>query len=154
MKRLFLIICFLLFSQSAWAAWTIDAAKVSRYKNYLYWSATLTSDGNALTATNLLAESGLSGLLSSIRGSSLMVCYVLPGTGAVIPNTTINITITNEFDAELWSDTGMSQNAGTWHKLYEDLGPYPPIVSELNIALNDIGDAGDQVTVYFLCWVE
>ena len=88
------------------------------------------------------------------QGETLMLMKVSPGTGSVIPNTTINITLTdNEGDA-VWADTGISKDAISWHDMSEDIAAYIPVLGKLYLTLNDIGDSGDQVTLYFICWRE
>ena len=83
-----------------------------------------------------------------------MLLKVSPGTGAVIPNTTIDITLADEEGDTIWSDTAISKDAVTWHTLSSTIGAYPPITGKLYLALNDIGDSGDQVTLYFITWRE
>jgi len=54
----------------------------------------------------------------------------------------------------MWSDTGISKDAITWHSLSDDINMYLPILDKFYLTVNDIGDAGDQVTLYFHCWIE
>jgi hypothetical protein len=110
-----------------------------------------TSNGSALTATDLVAL-----MPDSIKDVEqvLMKMKVVPGTTTVAPDTTIDVTLTDEEGDTLWADTGISNVANSWHTLSADIAIYPPIFSELNLALNDIGDSGDQVTLYFISWIE
>ena len=65
------------------------------------------------------------------------------------------VTITNENGQTLYAETGFSKDAPTaGNDMSVDYGQYPPIYSRMYLAINDIGDAGDEVTLYFFCWVE
>lgn len=149
------IILMIFSSGSAMAAWTITPAKVTKAGHYLKWSVTLTSDGAALSATDLLAHANMpSRLLRDIQGETLMLMKVSPGTGGVIPNTTINVTLSDDEEDALFTETGVSKDAISWHDLSSDIGAFPPITGKLYLTLNDIGDSGDQVTLYFITWLE
>lgn len=141
----------LTFASTAFATWDIDVSSPSSAGDYVYFNALCTSDGSQLTATNLMSSTNMP-FPNLVKGGSLMWVYVVPGTTTVAPDTTIDITLTNDFDAELWADTGISNTTNSWHQAWEDMGSYPPILTKLNLALNDIGTAGDQVTIYFVLW--
>ena len=155
MKKIIMtLVLFMVFCTQAFGAWTLSvdyAKKVTPANNYIVVKVIGTSDGSALSATDIMA---LIGSTSSITDGSMIFLYVDPGTGGVAPNNTINITLTNNFDQELWAQTGISYTAGSWHKLWEDIGSFPPLLDQLKLAINDIGDSGDQVTLYFYIWRE
>ena len=132
-------------------AWTLAVSKVSQTRHYLKWKVVCTSDGSSMSATDLVAL-----MPDNLKNKeqALMKLKVSPGTGGVIPDTTINITLTDDEGDSLWADTDISKDAVTWHTLSKDVGIYIPIFSKLYLAFNDIGTAGDQVTLYFISWME
>jgi len=148
---LWAIMAFMAFSVPAFAAWDVEVSSIRTADRKCYFSVTFTSDGTDPAAIDLLDEITFTG---TVKGSLLQFMYVDPGTAAVAPDTTIDITVTDQNGYELWSDTGISNTAGSWHQMWGDLGDYPPILSELNIDFNDIGSDGDQVTLYFICILE
>ena len=156
MKKAILLASLILVAMAgpAFGAWTLTASVEQINDNYLHWKIVCTSDGNALSATDVLTLSPVKGFLGDLKGSSLMTMYVSPGTGAVIPNGTVDITLSNHNQRALWADTAISKDAGSWHKLWDDIGIFPPVSDKLYLTVNDIGDAGDQVTLEFLSWVE
>lgn len=156
MKKFILAAILVLFlASTANAAWSFRFGQHRMAKNYIKWFVILTSDTNALTAVDLLARPELGRRLKSmIQGASLMLMKVVPGTGSAKPTTTIDIQLEDEENHDLWAKTGISANGMTWHKLWEDIGSYPPILTELNVVINDIGGSGDEVTLYFICWIE
>ena len=106
-----------------------------------------------MSATDLVALAHTA-KINSLQGSSLMAMKVSPGTGGVIPDTTINVTLTDEEDDAVFTMTGASKDAISWHDLSTDIGMYPTVFDKLSLAINDIGASGDQVTLYFICWIE
>ena len=132
--------------------------------------ATSTANSRAGTAVDITAAAGggthtltFSGellrqitdgnLKKLIQGSTLMEMKVVPGTGSVIPDTTINLDIEDRDNSNLWSKTAMSKDAESRHKLWEDIGTFLPVMDKLYLVLNDIGTAGDQVTLHFMAWI-
>ena len=152
-KLLLLTVAFVLMMISmAWADWTLTVSEVSQTQHYIKWKVVCTSDGEALSATDmldLLPES-----LRFVQGETLMSMKVSPGTGAVIPNATIDITLSDAESDALWTDTTISKDAISWHDMSKDLPNYIPVLGALYLTMNDIGDAGDQVTLYFTSWRE
>jgi hypothetical protein len=157
MKRIltFLTIlsCMVFMASSAFAAWTITISSVRKSDNYVWFDALCTSDGSALTAVDILSSTYM-GYAKDVQGSTLMLLYVSPGTVGVAPDNTFDVTLTDDLGATIWADTAISNVTGSWHKMYEDLGPFPPILDELNLAISDIGTSGDQVTLRFILWAE
>lgn len=129
------------------AAWTYPMSTVRKTDNYIYFSVTFTSDGTDPAAIDILSAANN----NLIKGTSLRLMLVDPGTTTVAPDTTIDITITDQNGYELWSDTGISNTEDSWHQMWEDIGDYLPILDKLYIDFNDIGSDGDQVTLYFIC---
>lgn len=132
-------------------AWTLAVSKVSQTRHYLKWKVVCTSDGGALSATDLVA---LMPADLSRQEQALMKMKVVPGTGGVAPDTTIDITLTDDEGNSLWADTDISKDSATWHTLSADIGIHLPVFSKLYLAVNDIGTTGDQVTLYFISWME
>lgn len=152
------LLAVLFFASTALATWSFSVTKVARAGHYLYWKVVCTSDGNALTATNLLSTAAPVSidpqLMGKLQGSSMLIMDVIPGTGGVIPNATINVTWSNSL-VIVYTHDAFSKDADTpGNLLSEDYNQFPPILKELNLAINDIGDAGDQVTLAVLCWIE
>ena len=158
MKKLFasiIVIFALLVGSQAMATWTLTPALVAQAGHYVKWSLTCTSNASALSATDILAVSGMPPrLLKLISGSTLMLMKVYPGESSVIPDTTINIILSDDEADALYTKTAISKDAISWHDLSSDIDAYPPITGSLYLTLNDIGSAGDQVTLYFICWRE
>jgi len=156
-KRLLAAIIILLvlgFAGEAFATWTLTPSMVSKTKNYILWKVVCTSDAGALTATDLVAKMS-DDMKRLVMGSTQMVMTVSPGTDTVIPNTTIDVTLSNEQGTAIFVHTGYSKDVDTTGILLsEDFGAYPTVFRLYYLTLNDIGDAGDQVTLYFLCWIE
>ena len=155
MKKLFILITafVLLIASQAWADWTLRLSSVSESQHYIKWKVVCTSDGSALSATNLLALPGAR-LLRIGQGETLMFMKVSPGTGSIIPNTTINITLSDAEQDALWTETAIAEDAVSWHDMSDDLPNYIPVLGALYLTLSDIGTAGDQVTLYFISWRE
>jgi len=160
MRRLAVLlatILVLVFTIPAYAAWHIQSSTVFRGSRYIKVKITCISDGNALTAYDLLSNYPDKGL---VQGATGYLLKVVPGTGDVIPNTTIDITLGDDEGSTLWSDTTISKDATTWHPLYLSTngstvgGPFPPITGKLYLTLNDIGDSGDTITLYLIVWRE
>lgn len=137
----------------AWATWTITPSIVSQAGHYLKWKVVLTSDGSALSATDLLAQMSAR-MVRQLQGETLMSMKVSPGTGGVIPNTTINVTLSDDEQDALFTMTGASKDAISWHDLSNSINMYPPVTGLLYLTVNDVGDSGDQVTLYFIMWME
>ena len=155
MKKLLLltIALVLLLASSAWADWTLVVSGVSEAGHYMKWKVVCTSDGDALSATNMLALPGAR-LLRVGQGETLMLLKVSPGTGAVIPDNTIDIILSDAEQDALWTETTISKDAISWHDMSDDIDAYIPVLGPLYLTLNDIGTAGDQVTLYFISWRE
>lgn len=155
-KTLWMITLFslLLFaSTQAMAGWTVTSSKVSEAGHYFKWKVVCTCDGNAYSATDLLASMG-SRLLKKVQGETLMLLKVSPGTAGVIPDTTINIILSDEESDALWTETAISKDAISWHDLSSDINAFIPVTGKLYLTVNDIGTSGDQVTLYFITWRE
>lgn len=164
MKRLIALIfvCVMMIASNSWAAWTVTSSKISKAGHYYKFKTILTSDGSSLTATDMLTSNTAteavvtmpSDVRQAIMGQTMMYMKVVPGTGGVVPNTTLDISILDDEGDALWADTGITQSANSWHKLYEDISDRPAIFEKLYLTFNDIGDSGDQITLYFIIWVE
>jgi len=158
MKRLLIIFLILgvLFGTSTFASagWTLTPTILEQADHLLTWQVVCTSDGNALTATDIMASMG-DRLKAKVGGSLAMIMSVVPGTAGVIPNTTIDVTLSDANGYTLYAHTSISKDANTYGlDLSEDYKQYLPIFGQFKLALNDIGDSGDQVTLVFYCWKE
>lgn len=137
----------------AMAAWTLTPSMLHSAGKLIKWRVVCTSDGDALTATDLIALMG-NQMKFKVSGSILTVMNVYPGAGAVIPNTTINVTLTNDEGRTVYAATAFSKDAVTaGNDLSEDYSWYIPVYGYLGLALNDIGDSGDQVTLEFEAYI-
>jgi len=159
MKKIFIgllmMLVFVLFNSGCFAAdWGLKVSKVAQAKHYLLWKVVCTSNGSALSATDLVALMEPS-LKSEVQGSTLMVLKVSPGTGSVIPDTTIDITLADAQGTTIFTHAGYSKDAETTGiNLGEDYGAYPTVYDKFYLTLSDIGTAADQVTLYFEAWIE
>ena len=155
MRKIFLSLIIVLFlAGNSWATWTLTPTLISKAGHYMQWKVVCTSDGNALSATDLVASMP-ENLKRIVQGASLMVMTVSPGTGSVAPDTTIDITLSNAQGIAIFVHTGYSNTADTTGiSLAEDFNQYLTVFGLFYLALNDIGTTGDQVTLYFDCWIE
>jgi hypothetical protein len=156
MKKLFIVMSLfacLAFVPTAMAAWTLSVAEVVQAEHYIKWSVTCTSDGNALSATDLVALMPRQ-VFNKVQGETLMAMKISPGSGGVAPDTTINVTLSDDEGDALYTTTGNSYTAISWHDLSDDISIFLPIFGVFNLAINDIGTSGDQVTLYFISWME
>lgn len=154
MKRLVaLVLIAVLFASPAMAAWTLKVSTVSYAKNYVVWKVVCTSDGNALSSTDLIGRMTDQKLKDLVIGSTAMIMTVSPGSGGVAPDTTINVTL-SDGHRDYFVDTGISNTADSFNDLSQDFNAYLPVYPLFKLALNDIGTSGDQVTLYFDCWRE
>jgi hypothetical protein len=151
---LLMTLIFVMFSSPCYATWTLTVSKVAQAKNYLLWKVLATSDGSAMAATDLVALMPQD-LKASVQGATLMVLKVSPGTGSVAPDTTIDLVFYDAQGTAIFTHAGYSASADTTGiSLAEDYGAYLPVFDKFSITISDIGTAGDQVTLYFLTWVE
>ena len=159
-KRLIAILTFavlsLMVAAPALATWTLTPSLVKRQARYLKWQVLCTSDGSSLAATDLMSliEAVNPQLHKWLKGSSMMLMTVSPGVSTVIPDTTINVTISNDESHSIYAKTGFSKDAPTiGNDLSVDYNQYLPVYEALYLTLNDIGSSGDQVTLIFECWI-
>ena len=155
MKRIFFSLIIVLFlAGNSWATWTLTPTLISKAGHYMQWKVVCTSDGDALSATDLVASMPEK-LKQLVQGATLMVMTVSPGTGSVAPDTTIDVTLSNTQGIAVFVHTGYSNTADTTGiSLAEDFNQYLTAHDKFYLTMNDIGSAGDQVTIYFECWDE
>ena len=155
MRKIFLSLIIVLFlAGNSWATWTLTPTLISKAGHYMQWKVVCTSDGDALSATDLVASMPEK-LKQLVQGATLMVMTVSPGTGSVAPDTTIDVTLSNAQGIAVFVHTGYSNTADTTGiSLAEDFNQYPTVFGLFYLTLNDIGTSGDQVTLYFDCWIE
>jgi len=132
---------------TSWAAWTYTSTSGGKAGHYKIWKVVCTGDNAEDTGSVIPYPQGVK------QGDSLLSLIVVPGTGGVAPDTTIDLTLKNEHFT-LWTKTGISNTAQSDHKLSTDILTYPPLIRDLTVVFNDIGATGDQVTLYFLIWEE
>ena len=157
MKRFFgvIVAVLLLFPALSWGAdWTLTPSRVSKAGHYLLWKVVCTSNGSGLAATDLIALMS-DDLKRLVQGATHMTMKVSPGTGGVAPDTTIDVTLSDAQGTAVFTHTGYSNTADTTGiSLAEDYGQYLVPYGLFYLTLNDIGTAGDQVTLYFEAWIE
>lgn len=155
MKRILLAFgIVLLLATQSFAAWTLTPSWVSKYGHYVQWKVICTSDGDALAKTDLVALMP-AGLKAVAQGSTMMILKVSPGLTTVAPDNTFTVTLSDAQGAAVFTQTAVSNTADTTGlSLAKDFNQYPTVSSAFYLTLTDIGTAGDQVTLYFECWVE
>ena len=155
MKKIFLVTFFVLVMVSqCFATWTLTPSLISKSGHYFTWKVVCTSDGNALTATDLVAKMP-ENLKRLVQGGTLMIMTVSPGADSVAPDTTIDVTLSNAEAIAVFVHTGYSNTADTTGiSLAEDFNQYFTVHDKFYLTLSDIGSSGDQVTLYFECWME
>lgn len=153
-KGLLAVIVFFMMVSQAFATWTLTPSLVGKAGHYLTWKVICTSDGSALSATDLVAQMD-NNLKKLVQGSTMMIMKVSPGTGSVAPDTTIDVTLSDAQATAIFVHAGYSNIADTTGiSLAEDFNQYFTVHDKFYLTLSDIGTAGDQVTLYFECWVE
>jgi len=157
MKRVISIIAgfLILLASPALATWTITPSVVWTAGHYVKWKVVLTGDNSGLSATDILAQFSSNRDLNKVQGETLMAMKVVPGTGGVAPDNTLNITLSDDEGNTLWADTGIAYLSDTdWQVTSSDIGIFIPVGTVLYLTMNDIGGDGDQVTLYFITWRE
>lgn len=156
MKKIILtiILAVMLMASNAFATWTLTPSIVSQAGHYLTWKVVCTSDGSSLSATDLVAQMD-NNLKKLVQGSTMMIMKVSPGLTAVAPDTTINVTLSDAQGTAIFIHTAYSNTEDTTGiSLAEDFNQYFTVHDKFYLTLNDIGTTGDQVTLYFECWLE
>jgi len=154
-KRLLLaaVVFFMMVTQ-AFATWTLTPSIIGKVGHYLTWKVVCTSDGSALTATDLVAKMDAR-LKTLVQGSTMMIMTVYPGLTTVAPDTTIDVTLSDAIGIPVFVHAAYSNVANTTGiSLAEDYNQYFTVHDKFYLTLSDIGTAGDQVTLYFECWME
>ena len=148
------VVVFFLMVSQAFATWTLTPSLVGKVGHYMTWKVVCTSDGSALTATDLVAKMDAR-LKKLVQGSTMMIMTVSPGVVGVAPDTTIDITLSNAQGIPVFVHTGYSNTADTTGiSLAEDYNQYFTVDGLFYLTMSDIGSSGDQVTLYFFCWME
>lgn len=154
MKKIFLaLLMVLLMASQAWAAWTLTPSKVTSTDHYLVWKVLCTSDGSALSATDLIALLP-SNLLSVVQKGCIIDMEVQPGTGGVAPDNAFILTLSETIRGTRYTHAALSNVANTNADPSEDLGQYPDIGVDFLLTFDDIGASGDQITIVFTEWIE
>lgn len=154
---IFLIIITIAWVTPAFAEWSIQQVNPGTgivKGNYAAFGMTFTSDGSAMAATDIIARIANATLKSNVQGKTLYKIGVSPGSGGVAPNAAFDITVTNDWDMIIYAGTSISHSAESWPDIFVSMAVYPPVLNEFNLAIGDIGDSGDQVTLYFYFWVD
>jgi hypothetical protein len=134
--------------------WTLTPEMVGKVGRAFKWKILCTSDGSALSSTDIMPLISDVDLKSHIRASMMMTLAIKPGVAAVAPDNTIDVTLANDESVTIFSQTGISYNANTAGlDLSKDYGQFPVVYDKLYLALNDIGASGDQVTLLFENWI-
>ena len=150
------IVFTMLFATQAFAAWTLVPAEVGHTtdRHMFRWKITCTSDGSALAITDLLALMPASPLRREVKRSMLMIMDIDPGDGSVAPNDAFTVTISNaEAMSVFATTTGDAETTITGIDMSEDWNQYIPVHEFLYLTITDLGDSGDQVTIYIEGWI-
>lgn len=138
-------------------AWTLTPTIVETSRNYIKWRLQCKNDANALSATDIFSETYMPrDLKGKLQGLTYMKMKIDPsGPDATSLSTTINVTISDSEGDSIYTTTGNSASAISWHDLSTDIGAYPTFFERMYIAVNDLGDAGvEEFYLYFYCWKE
>jgi hypothetical protein len=152
-----MMILLVMATSSMAAGWTITPLALQRSGHSYKWQVTCVSDGSALTATDLipLMRTADPDLASLVQASLLMTMTCSPGTGAVAPDNTFVMTLQNEQNRTIYTSPTLSYTADTVGlKLSSTYKQALPVYTQLKIACDDIGTAGDTVVFIFECWLE
>lgn len=160
MKKLTIITLSIIFavmlSSQAFAAWTLVPSAVGHTadRHMFRWKITCTSDGDALAATDLIALMPISTLRQEVMRSVLMIMDIDPGDTAVAPNDAFTVSISNAENMVVFATTTSdAETTITGIDMSEDWSQYIPVHERLYLTITDIGDAGDQVTIYIEGWI-
>jgi hypothetical protein len=158
MKKILIAIgIILIWTSTSFAAWTIDNIGQVSYKGHmLIWKVDLTSDGSALSATDLYETRYMPSALKELVNKSLFMYMDVYVNSA--PDAGYAITIADYLNAKSltkYSSTMSTYATSTFgHDLAEDSG-YPfQCAEKFLISSEDIGSAGDSITLFFHCWIE
>ena len=136
-------------------AWTLQPFIEAQSKNYIKWRLRCVSDASALTATDVFSETHMPrDIKTKLQGLTYMLMKIDPYPDAVALETTLNIIISDSEGDALYTSTGNSASAISWHDLSTDIGAYPTALENLYVTFNDLGDAGNTFDLYFICWRE
>ena len=138
-------------------AWTLVPSIVEKSHNYIKWRLQCTNDANALSATDIFSETYMPrDLKSKLQGLTYMRMKIDPkGADNASLSTTIDVTLSDSEGDALYTSTGNSASAISWHDLSTDVGAYWTAFERLYLTVNDLGDAGaEEFYLYFICWKE
>lgn len=153
-KSLLVAVVFFLMVTQSFATWILTPSLVGKAGHYMTWKVICTSDGSALSATDLVAKMDAN-LKKLVQGSTMMIMKVSPGLVGVAPDTTIDVTFSDAQGATVFVHAAYSNVADTnGISLAEDYNQYFTVHDKFYLTLSDIGTIGDQVTLYFECWME
>jgi len=136
-------------------SWTLVPSIVEASRNYIKWKIKCTSDASALAATNVFSETYMPrDLKAKLEGLTYMRMKIDPVPDAVSLETTLNVIISDSEGDALYTTTGNSASAISWHDLSTDISAYPVALQRLYLTFNDLGAAGNVFDLYFICWRE
>ena len=136
-------------------SWTLQPIIIEQSHNYLRWKLRCTSDGNALTITDIFSESYTPrDLKSRLQGHTYMRMDYVPHKAAHAPNATGTITLTNTVGTVMFSDDTAVADEDETFDLSTDISMYPTFYAKMYLTVDDIGDDGDYFDLYFECWKE
>lgn len=140
----------------SFAAWKIVPSAVGHTsdRHMFRWKITCTSDGSALTATDLLALMLRSPLRIEVQRSVLMIMDIDPGDDSVAPNDPFTVSIYNAEGMLVFATTtGDAESTITGIDMSEDWNQYIPVHERLYLGITDIGSDGDKVIIYIEGWI-
>lgn len=137
--KVLLIAGILLFSTSAFAAWTCTEQNPREFNNGSFSvEVSCTSDASASDYT-------ISTYASKIRGMFLYELKVIPGTGDDEPSATFDVDLEDDEDDHILDTNDNAVDANTFHAGNATLDFYPMVTGTLSIVSETLGNGNTAV---------
>lgn len=137
-------------------AWTLIPTIEKRSKNYILLRLKCISDGNALTAVDILSETYMPrDMKPQLQGLTLMRVKSDPGA-ADQPDQAWDFTLYDRDGDALLTVSNTSATAAAYHDASTDISSYPTMFDKFYVAFPTAADwtDGDSVDLYFELWKE